>query len=251
MSALPIRPDAGGSHAVRPAGLADVVYESVKSDILNGVLLSDSKIDVDALAERLNVSRQPVRTALKRLRLEGFVVIVPQSGSVVARYEARDIEDTFRLGAAIMGVMTALAATRRTDSQLREMQAVSREIGALVQSDASPQEKSDRYRVLNGVFHRLELTMADSAMAPVADSFLDRMDFMTVLARHAAPFSYQLWERHIDHEDLIDAIAAGDAERARAITQRHIQRNLSEPRARSTVGVDTLAVPPREPAAPH
>ncbi|HBK53040.1 MAG TPA: GntR family transcriptional regulator, partial [Syntrophomonas wolfei] len=67
------------------------------------------------LAEELGVSRTPIREALRKLELEGFIVMVPRKGAYVADISLKDVADVFEIRAALEALAAGLAAERITD----------------------------------------------------------------------------------------------------------------------------------------
>lgn len=98
-------------------------YEIIKGWIVNQDLGPGMKLQEDALAERLGVSRTPIREALSRLAHEGLVTMVPRRGTFVVDLTQEDIVDLYEVREAIEGMAARLAARRRTAEQLRQMQA--------------------------------------------------------------------------------------------------------------------------------
>ncbi len=102
------------------------VYQILREAIVEGDLLPGEHLAEQQLAEELGVSRTPVREALRRLALEGFVVMVPRRGSYVAGLSLKDMNDVFELRMALEGLGAYLAAQRITPQELiavRESQA--------------------------------------------------------------------------------------------------------------------------------
>lgn len=98
-------------------------YEIIKGWIVNQDLAPGMKLQEDALADRLGVSRTPFREALSRLAQEGLVTMVPRRGTFVVDLTQEDIVDLYEAREAIEGMAAHLAARRRTPDHLRQMQA--------------------------------------------------------------------------------------------------------------------------------
>ena len=74
------------------------------------------------LAEELGVSRTPIREAIRKLELEGLVLMVPRKGAYVATFSMKDVVEVFEIRGALEGLAAALAAERITDEELEELQ---------------------------------------------------------------------------------------------------------------------------------
>jgi len=81
--------------------LRELVLEAIREAIINGTLKPRERLMEIQLAEELGVSRTPIREALRKLELEGFIVMVPRKGAYVADVSFKDIADVFEIRAAL------------------------------------------------------------------------------------------------------------------------------------------------------
>ena len=81
--------------------LRDVVFENLRSAILEGKLKSGQRLMEVQLAEQLGVSRTPVREAIRKLELEGLVVMLPRKGAYVANISVKDLMDVLEIRASL------------------------------------------------------------------------------------------------------------------------------------------------------
>jgi DNA-binding GntR family transcriptional regulator len=102
--------------------LRDVVFETLRKAILEGVLKSGERLMENQLAEDLGVSRTPVREAIRKLELEGFVVIFPRKGAYVSEISFKDVHEVYEIRSALESLACGLAAERATDSEIEEME---------------------------------------------------------------------------------------------------------------------------------
>lgn len=105
--------------------LREIVFETLREAIIQGNLEPGERLMEIQLAEEMGVSRTPVREAIRKLELEGFVVMVPRKGAYVAGISVKDIADVFEVRAALEGLAASLAAERATAEELEEMERVS------------------------------------------------------------------------------------------------------------------------------
>ena len=99
--------------------LGELAQQEIKGRLLDGIYTPGQKLVVEDLSAEFGVSRQPIMEALRVLSAEGLVTIIPQVGCRVASYGAQEVRDFFALFATMEGAVAALAATRRTDADLR------------------------------------------------------------------------------------------------------------------------------------
>lgn len=102
--------------------LREIVFESLREAIINGILKPGERLMEIQLAEEMGVSRTPVREAIRKLELEGFVVMVPRKGAYVAGISLKDIADVFEVRAALESLAAGLAAERITDDELEALE---------------------------------------------------------------------------------------------------------------------------------
>ncbi len=102
--------------------LREIVFETLREAIIQGRLKPGERLMEIQLAEEMGVSRTPVREAIRKLELEGFVVMVPRKGAYVASFSVKDIVDVFEIRAALEGLAAGLAAERATEEELEEME---------------------------------------------------------------------------------------------------------------------------------
>ncbi|CAA7599888.1 GntR bacterial regulatory protein HTH signature [Acididesulfobacillus acetoxydans] len=104
--------------------LREIVFDSMREAIISGVLKPGERLMEIQLAEEMGVSRTPVREAIRKLELEGFVVMIPRKGAYVAGVSLKDVADVFEIRAALEGLAAGLAAERVTDEELEQMERI-------------------------------------------------------------------------------------------------------------------------------
>lgn len=223
----PVRLSRSGSR------LNHAVYDQLKERLLEGRYAAGERLSTEDLRVEFGVSKQPVMEALRRLSTDGMVEIVPQVGSRVSRYELREVEDFYVMFGGFEGTIAGIAALRRTDAQLAELDSISERINAL-RGEADPATRSHGYRTLNRRFHEAIHQMAHSRiMAETSMRMWDLSDFLINTTGVSQPLSSALDDRHADHEEIRAALHAGDQAAARAEMERHIVGTVEVIRAES------------------
>ena len=95
----------------------------LRQRIVEGQLAPGAKLNERELAQALNVSRTPLREAIKMLAAEGLVELLPNRGAVVAQMSEQDVIDTFEVIAGLEGQSGELAAQRISEAELAEIRA--------------------------------------------------------------------------------------------------------------------------------
>ncbi|RDV04292.1 GntR family transcriptional regulator [Undibacter mobilis] len=208
-------------------GLGVQVYQHVRQLLLDGALHVDAAMPIDAIAEDLGVSRQPVMDAVRRLALEGFVTITPQVGSFPRRYSVQEMVDFYKLFAEAECVCVQLACERADAGHIRQLKAISAEIGQLATSRLGKVELAREYRRLNQRFHsEIHSLIQSAALAEATEVMGDLSDFMVATAE-APIFLERLKVAHKEHQALIAAIETRDATTAVSVMRQHV-RAISE-----------------------
>jgi DNA-binding GntR family transcriptional regulator len=104
--------------------LREVIFNTLREAIIVGELKPGERLMEVQLADKMGVSRTPVREAIRKLELEGLVVMVPRKGAQVADLSVKDIMDVLEVRATLDGLATALSAQRITDEELKELRHV-------------------------------------------------------------------------------------------------------------------------------
>ncbi|WFD10128.1 GntR family transcriptional regulator [Tepidibacter hydrothermalis] len=105
--------------------LRDIVFEYLRESILKGKLEPAQRLMEVQLAEQLGVSRTPVREAIRKLELEGLVVMLPRKGAYVADVSLKDIIEVLEIRGALEGLAASVAAERMTDEHLEKLELIS------------------------------------------------------------------------------------------------------------------------------
>ena len=200
--------------------LHDQVVARLRTMLVEGRIPPGAKLNERELSEQLRVSRTPLREAIKLLAAEGLVDLLPNRGAVAVRLTERDVLDTFEVLAELEGLSGALAAVRITERQLEEMRALQYEMMACF----TRRDLSGYYR-LNATIHSL---INDAAGNPVLSGTYRSINARVQSLRFRTNQNEAKWKRAIqDHEDMVEAMSARDADAMRTILVRHI-RNKSD-----------------------
>ncbi len=98
--------------------LREVVFNTLRDDILRGELEPGERLMEIHLAEKLGVSRTPVREAIRKLELEGLVKMIPRRGAVVASITISDLEDVLEVRKVLEQLTVKLACEKITDEEI-------------------------------------------------------------------------------------------------------------------------------------
>lgn len=114
--------------------LRDVVFKTLRQGILTGELKPGERLMEIHLADRLGVSRTPIREAIRMLELEGLVTMIPRRGAEVSRISKQDIRDVLEVRLVLDSLATKLACKRITEEQKEELKRAADEFVAATES---------------------------------------------------------------------------------------------------------------------
>ena len=114
--------------------LREVVCETLREAIRSGVLKPGERLMEIQLADELGVSRTPVREAMRKLELEGYVIMLPRRGTYVANISIRDINEVFEIRTTLDALASGLAAERITEEELEQLERLLVSIGENIET---------------------------------------------------------------------------------------------------------------------
>ena len=101
--------------------LRDVVFNTLRQAILKGELAPGERLMEIQLAEKLGVSRTPIREAIRKLELEGLVLMIPRKGAEVAKISEKSLRDVLEVRRSLEELAIELACQRMTGEELEEL----------------------------------------------------------------------------------------------------------------------------------
>ncbi len=194
-------------------------YKMIKDDILGGRFAPGERLKEDELTARCAVSRTPVREALRRLGVEGLVVMTPNAGAQVAVLEPGDLEEIYALRAMIEGHAAERAAMHIQSEQLQRLEALAEEMEAAVAAGGGKAMEL-RFTPANAEFHRVIL---DAALSPRLSAMAALVIELPLTLRTLARYSDADRRRSLrHHRELIDALRARDGGWASSVMKSHV-----------------------------
>lgn len=202
---------------------AQLVYQVLRDDILNIVLPPGSPIDENQLAERLKMSRTPIREALVRLAGEGLVTTLPNRTTVVSNIDFLDLPSYFDALTLMYRVTTRLAAEFRTQADLGRIRALQADYVLAARGQDAP-----GMIAVNRDFHA---AIAAAGRNPYYTALSCRLldEGRRLLRIYYSSFDDRLPVRYVDeHEEMIAAIEARDVEAADRVATRHADQIVGQ-----------------------
>lgn len=196
--------------------LRELVLEALREAIFNGVLQPRERLMEIQLAEELGVSRTPVREALRKLELEGFIVMVPRKGAYVADLSLKDIEDVFEIRIALEGLAASLSAERITDEELELMERLLAE-----KAEAINSLNMEKLVEVDTQFHEtIYHASRNERLSSIISNLREQIQrYRTTSLAYPGRMQRSLEE----HRSIVEAIQARDPVLAKQLVQDHIE----------------------------
>lgn len=216
-----------GTLGERHLPLRDQVLHALRQAVVDGTYLPGQRLTEDRLAEDFGVSRNPIREALRVVEAEGFVVILPRRGAVVASPTREGLADIFAVRARLEPLAARLAAERATPADVVGLRAVLDRARQATEDGDFPAVAD-----LNSQFHTqvMEISGNRWLSSMTKALYLHVQWVFRIGVAQRAPHS---WREHIA---LVDAIEAGDADRAEAAGVTHVDAASAAAHARAGNG---------------
>jgi len=200
-----------------PHSLHHEVAATLREQIFAGALLPGSFLDEAALCTRLEISRTPLREALKVLTAEGLLRHEPRRGCFVAEVTQRDLDEIFPVIALLEGRCAWEAARNATDAELDALAALHTQL----QAHASAQH-IHAYYATNFAIHEAIITLADNRWLAQAIGDLRKILKLARLQQLKAPG--RLEQSLAEHLAVFAALKARDSDGAEAAMRTHLNR---------------------------
>lgn len=198
------------------ANLTARAYSQLREEIVQGLLLEGEAHYEIHIAERLGVSRTPVREAMQLLAREGYLEELPSRGYAVPRRSLDDLREFFELREVLEASATRYAALRATQSELDSLEQL---------CERYEQEKDEvRWVEIGHEFHRQLISAARNSRLK---TMLDSLNAQIVMSRRTVARANE--ERRLtavrDHRAIFEAVKARDEQRAHALAADHVRRS--------------------------
>ena len=207
--------DGAARRVQRPAPLRQAVYDAIVDLIVQGTLQRGQHLVENELAEYLGVSRQPVREALQRLQIDGWIDLRPAQGAFVHMPSEDEVDELLGVRSVLETYSARLAAEKATPEDVNRLWELQQDgLNALAAND------SEGLVAANAALHAHVNELAGNAVLAKHIGLVERR-WRWYYLPIAQPRGHDAWA---EHAELIKAIAAGDADLASGIMNRHTER---------------------------
>ena len=193
----------------------DSAYERLRSEIREGTLKPGTRLTETELAERLAISRTPVREAIRRLEAEGLVDHQPRTGAVVRSLDYPEIMELYEMRTVLEGTAARLAARAASPMELEELRSINADMGRVTTSAAEMAR-------LNRQFHLRLLDAARNRF--LVKSMTSIENTMLILGPTSMGTEDRAEQAVTEHDAVLAAMDARDGEAAEAAMRAHMER---------------------------
>lgn len=203
-----------------PSSLAEKAYARIKESLLQMDLTDfsvENRIDERGLAQQLGISRTPLREAINRLVMEGFLKVVPRKGIFTVKKSKKEIVEILLVRAALEGLAARLAAQFVTKKDIQQLKRIIAPFDSVDQIGDQPLKFSN----VNVEFHEHVLKLSQcQVLIDLASNLFDHIHWIRT---KAAGFQGRFNVAHSGHKAIIDALEKRDPVLAEKRMRQHIE----------------------------
>lgn len=199
--------------------LSQKVYRVLKTEIIKGSLKPGTKLLEGKIAEQMEVSRTPIREALRELAAEGFVKISPNQGVVVSNASIEDVQEVLQIRGVLEGLAARLAAKIMNKEEIKELENYLKQMEYYTNKDdalAFSEMDAEFHELILGICGNNRLIQIRKNLSDQAHRY--RIRSLSIPGR----LKYSLKE----HREIVEALKRKDVEQADRLSQKHIENVL-------------------------
>ena len=199
--------------------LRDVVFNTLRQAILRGELKPGERLMEIQLANQLGVSRTPIREAIRKLELEGLVLMIPRKGAEVAEITEKSLRDVLEVRRALEELAVELVCEKITDEQIQDLKDAAEEFKeSLKDGDITRIAEADVK------FHDVIYMATDNQkLIQLLNNLREQMYRYRVEYLKRSDFHQQLID---EHEEIIETIESGQKDRAVQVVCQHVDNQV-------------------------
>lgn len=196
--------------------LREVVFETIRNAIISGSLKPGERLMEVQMAERLGVSRTPIREAIRKLELEGLIIMLPRKGAFVADLSVKDLTEVLEIRAALEGLAAGLAVTRISEAEIEELEIITLKFNKAIESD-----NVEELIALDIQFHEaLFKATRNERLVQLNSNLREQVQRFREMYLKKANRSKETAK---EHNDLLEAISSRDIGKAEKLARKHVE----------------------------
>lgn len=197
--------------------LRDVIFDTLREAIIVGELKPGERLMEVQLAEKMGVSRTPVREAIRKLELEGLVEMLPRKGAHIADLSVKDIMDVLEVRATLDGLASSLSALRISDEEIKELKHVHNQFINYVEKE-NLQGSIKKDVEFHDIIYR---SSRNDKLIQISNNLREQIQRFRVIYIKDYSSTRELIR---EHNEIIDAISGRNSDAAMKSAQTHIKK---------------------------
>lgn len=196
--------------------IREQVYDYLKDEIVNGKIKEGSRIVEEEFAEKLNISRTPLREAIRMLELEGLIEAREKGGVTVPKTTKKDVEEVVKIRIALETVIFEELFERVTKKDIERLEENVAKAAAIVNDE----EKSLEVFKYFSEFNKILYSISD---LPRVVTLINNLNlYLKKFRKISAENNNRRLSAHRDHTKIVELIKAGNKEEAIAVNRKHL-----------------------------
>ena len=201
-------------NALKP--IRDIVYETLRTSILKGQLRPGQRLVEKDYAEKYNISRTPIREAIRKLETEGFVEYIPRKGVIVKTFEVSDIIEIFAIRTALESLSIQFVLKNITDKEIAKLR-------VLVDRMESADESCDMSELINTCREFNEVLLRAGKMPRLTGMINTLQDYLERFREITLAKDSRRNSAISEHKHILQAVIDKDEAKAVLLTVSHLE----------------------------
>lgn len=199
-----------------PESLSETVYRYLEEAILQGKLKPGDRLKERELSETLNVSRPPIREALRQLAAEGLVRFIPRKGSIVSGATIADVEEIYEIKALLEGFAARKTASHCSNNDIIKMKNLLNKMEKLVQK----KNMREYFKVSSDFHHYFNKLSGNKKLFDIYEKLTKQVlwlqiNYLSLSGREIRSLN--------EHKQILDAFINKNPEAAEELVKKHIE----------------------------
>ncbi|MBZ4655281.1 MAG: transcriptional regulator, GntR family [Peptococcaceae bacterium] len=199
--------------------IRDIVYESLRAAILEGKLKPGERLVEKDIAEKFNISRTPVREALRKLEIEGFLEYIPRKGDIVKAIDKGEIKEIYAIRKALECLAISSVIENITAQEISQLEQLL--------ADAEQLEKEGKPDKVFEASQRFNEVLLSASKMPKLIGLINNMkEQLERLRRITMSRTERRKEVIKEHKAILQAVVARDYDKATELVVKHLEASM-------------------------
>lgn len=200
----------------KKTSIREQVYDYLKDEIVNGKIKEGSRIVEEEFAEKLNISRTPLREAIRMLELEGLIEAREKGGVTVPKTTKKDVEEVVKIRIALETVIFEELFERVTEKDIEKLEENVAKAAAIVDDEKKSLEVFKYFSEFNKILYNI-------SDLPRVVTLINNLNlYLKKFRKISAENNTRRLSAHRDHTKIVELIKAGKKEEAIAVNKKHL-----------------------------